>query len=497
MKKGMDKMNRRFISLLLCMLLVTSFVIPASANSWGLKGKLLNAVSDVDTWNDYTSLDSQVGDTAVMHSRYHNTLMLWEDGRLRTFPTAVYQPDDKRDDELILNGSKQDFVLNYGDDEWYSFANKGDGWYLYDAQIGDVTANGYRSSADSSSLYGFYVSKQHDTVRFTREIMLSEFNVSLFPKTPQEVRHLNLMHAALDSGADILGWWADDEDVGQKKSNAGKGTTPVYSAPFGKSAWRAAKGKASVGLSGNLWVLRYVTNADGERYACIRYEVSERTQRIGYIPAEVLGEEAQGEPSEDFIHVPVYAARETYLTDDPLCSQFPQFKVPAGTQFECLGMFNRWYAYVAAEVKDGRFVDGGEIVWGFVPLRDLALDADTHGSILWDVMDQLEGSWEFYAGGNQAEDILVLHADGTYTGKWVQGDEVYPDNHGSWFVTEYNPFWNLYWNDPPYEITLVDEDGTVNVRGLSIDEEGFSLTYWEGGGGYRRMEDPVVIQIHD
>ena len=52
-----------------------------------------------------------------------------------------------------------------------------------------------------------------------------------------------------------------------------------------------------------------------------------------------------------------------------------------------------------------------------MPLRDLALDADTHGNILWNVMAELEGSWEFYAGGNQAEDILILNADGTYTGK--------------------------------------------------------------------------------
>ena len=491
MMKGMDKMKKGFISLLLCILLITSFASPACANSWGLKGDLLDAVSDVDTWNDYNTLDSQVGDAALMHSRYHNTLMLVEDGRLRTFPTSVYQPDDKRDDELILNGGKKDFVLNYGDDEWYSFNNLGSGWYLVGTLTDTSGCVGYTESPSSTITRGYNASDTTGSAVIPYGIPLRDFNIQLFPRTVQEIRHLNLMHAALDSGADILGWWADDEDVGQKKSNAGKGTTPVYSAPFGKSAWRAAKGKASVGLSGDLWVLRYVTNADGERYACIRYGVSERTQRIGYIPAEVLGEEAQGEPSEDFIHVPVYASRETYLTDDPLCSQFPQFKVPAGTQFECLGMFNRWYAYVAAEVKDGRFVDGGEIVWGFVPLRDLALDADTHGNILWDVMAELEGSWEFYAGGNQAEDILILNADGTYTGKWVQGDEIYPDNHGAWFVTEYNPSWNLYWNDPPYEITLVDEDGTVNVKGLSIDEEGFSLTYWEGGGGYRRMEEEI------
>ena len=490
-------MKKRLTSLLLCTLLVTSIICPASANSWGLKGDLLDAVSDVETWNDYTTLDSQVGDAAVMHSRYHNTLMLVEDGRLRSFPTSVYQPDDKRDDELILNGSKRDFVLNYGDDEWYSFNNLGSGWYLVGTLTDTSGYVGYTESPSSTITRGYNASDTTGSAVIPYGIPLSDFNIQLFPRTVQEIRHLNLMHAALDSGADILGWWADDEDVGQKKSDAGKGTTPVYSAPFGKSAWRAAKGKASVGLSGDLWVLRYVTNADGERYACIRYEVSERTQRIGYIPAEVLGESSTSEPSEDLIHVPVYASRETYLTDDPLCSQYPQFTVPAGTQFECLGMFNRWYAYVAAEVKDGRCVDGGQIVWGFVPLRDLALDADTHGNILWDVMEQLEGSWEFYAGGNQAEDILILNADGTYTGKWVQGDEVYPDNHGSWFVTEYNPSWNLYWNDPPYEITLVDEDGTVNVKGLSIDEEGFSLTYWEGGGGYQRMEDPVVIQIHE
>ena len=57
MMKGMDKMKKGFISLLLCILLITSFASPAAANSWGLKGDLLDAVSDVDTWNDYHTLD--------------------------------------------------------------------------------------------------------------------------------------------------------------------------------------------------------------------------------------------------------------------------------------------------------------------------------------------------------------------------------------------------------------------------------------------------------
>lgn len=478
-------MKRSLLSLLLTMVSFFACIPAACANSWGLKGKLLEAVSAVDTWNDYTSCSDQAGNAAVMSGRYHNTLMLAEDGELHTYPTAVYQPNAKRDRELILNGSEVDFVLNYGDEEWYSFYQAGDGWYLTGARNGNAllteTERGYRmTDSDGSAMLPYRIS-------------LRDFNIKLFPLTAEAVRHLNRMHAALASGDSILGWWDDGEEIGRKYSGIGKGTTPVYSAPYGQSAWRAANGKAAVGLSGDLWVLRYMTNADGERYACIRYEVSERTQRIGYIPAELLGEAASGEPSEDWIHVPVYAVNQTDLTDDPLCSQYPQLSIPAGTQLDCLGLFGRDYAYVAAEVKDGAIVDGGAIVWGFVPLRDLALDADTHASIRWDVMEKLEGSWIFDAGGNQAEDILILHADGTYTGQYLSADdEPYADTHGSWMVTEYNPFRNLYWNDPPYEITLVSADGLVNVKGLSInDENGFSLTNVEGGGGYRRMEDSL------
>ena len=40
---------------------------------------------------------------------------------------------------------------------------------------------------------------------------------------------------------------------------------------------------------------------------------------------------------------------------------------------------------------------------------------------------------------------------------------------------------------------LTDEDGTVNIKGLSFGEhegeETFSLTFWEGGGGYMRINE--------
>lgn len=96
----------------------------------------------------------------------------------------------------------------------------------------------------------------------------------------------------------------------------------------------------------------------------------------------------------------------------------------------------------------------------------------------------------FYAGGNMAEDELTFGADGTYTGRsydWSSG-EVLWETHGVWYVTKYNPNWNLYWNDPPYEMHLIRDDGTATVKGLILDEEGFSLTNWEGGGGYIRRK---------
>ncbi|HML46268.1 MAG TPA: hypothetical protein PKE04_05905, partial [Clostridia bacterium] len=63
------------------------------------------------------------------------------------------------------------------------------------------------------------------------------------------------------------------------------------------------------------------------------------------------------------------------------------------------------------------------------------------------------------------------------------------ETHGVWYVIKYNPDWNLYWNDPPYEIYLIHDDGTANVRGLILREDGFSLTNWEGSGGYMRPEE--------
>ena len=72
-------MKKSICVILAVTLLAGSFLLceTASANSWGLKGKLLTVVMADHTWDDYTTLSNQEGSFAVMQSRYHNALFLW------------------------------------------------------------------------------------------------------------------------------------------------------------------------------------------------------------------------------------------------------------------------------------------------------------------------------------------------------------------------------------------------------------------------------------
>ena len=72
----MMRMKKACSIVLISILLIFAFSISANANSWGLRGDLLDKVSDVNTWNDYSTICKQAGDVAVMGSRYHNALML-------------------------------------------------------------------------------------------------------------------------------------------------------------------------------------------------------------------------------------------------------------------------------------------------------------------------------------------------------------------------------------------------------------------------------------
>lgn len=461
---------------------ILALAATASANSWGLKsGTLAQAVASVHTWDDYSVVGGQGGNFAIMGSRNHNALFYADDkARLQVCHTAVWQPEDRvkqsvsrTDDGLIIRAGA----------ESYTFRRMDGRYALAEAELDGVSV-----TAETDG--GYWFSDGNRRAHYLGlPIWLEDFNIRLFPRTIDEVRAVNLMRASLESGQNCLEY----RDSWRRASHVGEKAVPVYSAPFGESAWRAAKGKAAVGLKGELWTLRGLTNAIGETWTCVMYEVSECTSRIGWVKNALLGDAAQADPLDEtaikLLNVDVQAARETFLTDDPFVSQYAQFKVPEGTAFSCMGMLGSDWAYVAAKAsEDGAFAENGATVWGFVPVRDLALTPDAAG-IQSDIMRQLEGAWVMTTGGSMAEDALILHADGTYEGAAsYSGDGgetgVVPLYAGVWYVTKYDGRQNKYWYPAEYEITLISDDGRANVKALSLDENGFSLTNAEGGGGY-------------
>lgn len=471
---------KKWTILLVCVLLVCC-ISPALANSWGLKGELLELVSSTNVWNDYTSEGKVSNTAAVMGSRYHNVLMVANNGKLETYTKAVWQPDDQMPAPTVT-ANENSFSLRYSDEMWFTFVKAEDGYRLHLARV-----NGMSIREGSDAYRYIFTHDDGPSAILNRPYALKDFNISLFPQSINEVRHLNWIAAALDSDSFIA------YTLETLVESPGEGTAPVLSAPF-EGAWRAAKGKAAVGLSGDLWKLFAFRNQDGQEYWAIRYDVSQRTQRIGFVKRSALENAAQPwEETSMRTNVSVTVIQETCFTDDPDVSQFAQVKLPVGSILNCMGVYNDDYAYVSAEVRDGRLVDGGQIIWGFVPLRDIQT-AHSFGAVSdTALMHQLAGHWEFAAGGLSVGDYVTLHEDGTFETYMFADDDFdsyLPDRTGSWSITPYSPGLGLYWDDPEYEITFLFDDGGARVHGLTPHEDGngFSITFWEGGGGYMRIE---------
>lgn len=483
---------KRFALFTLCFTLVLGVCAPAaSANSWGLTEKLLEAVSADRKWNGYIAIGGQAGDVALMHKGYHNALMVWNetDRAMYAYTKAVYQPDDDSDGGAKLQKTEDGFTLAYGDGERYAFVLEYGVYTLREAVIGDFRVAPAPDNEQLGYSYRFLASDGTDEAALYLYMPLGDFNIRLFPRSVDEVRQLNLLRAALQSGSDCLGWVAYPERPGlQAYSNLSWNLEPVYSAPYPTKAWRAAGGRAAVGLQGELWALKSFLGEGGQGYTCIRYDLSASNQRIGYIPASVLGIAVQddSQSTNRLIAVPVQAAQDTYLTDDPDVSQYPEFDVPAGTAFTCLGLYSQDYAYVGAKVNDKSFTADGQTIWGFVPLKALALAKPAEPQA--DAMRLMLGPWVFTAGGNMADDELIFREDGTFTAYYLdmETETRLSERRGTWTVTRYEPDWKLYWSNPPYELTLTYDSGEVTVRGLSFYDQGFSLSNNEGGGGYER-----------
>ena len=275
-------------------------------------------------------------------------------------------------------------------------------------------------------------------------------------------------------------------------NNAGEETVPVYAAPE-DNAYRAATGKVSVSLRGEVVVLDW---RDG--FMMVFYASNDGSAHVGWVKENeplIRAMADKGHEPDTFLNsihrwgrMPAYAARQTALTDAPdLCGD-ALVTLEVGEEFICLG---RWGSLLAVAETTHK----GKTVRGFVPLKDVDIPEPPVDA---QAMTRLSGtSWVFYAGGSMFADFQHFRSDGviiggyTWDGGWIpegQGWDLEPDMITEWktrayTVSRYDPAWGLYWADVPYMMTFVGKDGHMNRYGLDFDDDSFNLFTSEGSGG--------------
>ncbi len=201
-------MHSRVLAVLLLTAMLLFFIPSALANSWGLTGPLYTAVSSDHAWTDYTTLFPQQGDLALLGSRDHNALFYIDPaGQLQVCHTAVWQPQDHIQQSLqrIENG----FVLTAGE-EAFTFRLTDGHYCLTEARLRGVTVSPAFDDAAPGSILGYWYNDGLRCASFlSAPLSLADFNLRLFPRTIDEVLSVDLLSAALKSGAHCLSFRED------------------------------------------------------------------------------------------------------------------------------------------------------------------------------------------------------------------------------------------------------------------------------------------------
>lgn len=479
---------KKFLTLALCAALLCSCVLPASANEWGLIGGIYDIVSDDNRYDGYTAIADDGNERdgerhfnhAVMSSRYHNVLIaaqrkdkVWAPEVVST--TAVYQPGDERANQVVLTHDGSGFYLIYLNpetdeaDERYFFLNMEGEYQLRSVRYRVDEEYSDSFMTDKSGLLFFQSGPENarqpigDAMWFTDGVTLEEFNIEQMPRSMMEVRRVNMVSDALTTDAPLLAV----ADVWEGVKNGRK--LPVYSAPD-KASFRSAEGKASVSMGGEVEIL-----GTAEGWTMIQYAVSQRTSRIGWIEGEFAQDAAL-----TFAGVPLVAAVDTFLTDDPFVSQYAQTYIPAGAALTGLARCGEYYAYV-------EYTQGSTLYRGFVPMKDLmtkfdrAIAADAPAEdVRWDVMDLMVGKWYIDAGGSLMGDKCIFFADGSWSNHLPSFDS--PDKvEGNYRIHDAE--------DGAYTLVMRTEDNGEARFTLTLLENGaITLTNEDGEGSYIRNE---------
>ncbi len=362
---------RKLSVMIFTVLCIACFAIfPALANGWGVvTGIAYTYFSSTNQYNEYTAItQSEEQDklnVVAMKSRYHVQLLVLSADKknkstaLLTSTTALYQRDYSWycDLELTLSKDKQ-LTISYPalSSEEYVFDLSRDDFPLVSATI----QNGSTSLQIQAQDQGLQFSNGMEQVTFSQAIALSNFNITLFPKTMEEVKRLN---ALLNQYTNIL----PTAQTAAGISNSKQATVSVYSAPS-DSSYRAAKGKATLSINDSYEV--YGTSGD---WTLVEYAVSLRTSRIGYAKTSALkGATFQ---TLNFSNETVTLQSDAALTDDPHVSQHTTAELKTGTKVTYLATLLPYHMYVETETD-------GQTVRGFIPLSAVQTDEELTASLL-------------------------------------------------------------------------------------------------------------------
>ena len=360
----MRKPGLQALSIVLTVLLINIFIIPsrAYANIWNLPNGLLDLFDSDAQYSSYTvgARDAQTkagqpSELAVflMTTQEHYELFVCRETvdhvwRIDCQSTAaVLQPTAEADiqpDMEVIDENAFRLYYRYGEEsEAYTFTFFNHQWLLASANI--EGANSMLSCARSDNKLQFYISSQ--LICTSSDILLSDFNISLFPKNIQQLQAWQETYTKIPF---VLPQPVRIVQTINKK-------LPVYSGPTEKS-FRAARKKAVLSLREPFSV--YGTH-DG--WTMVEYQISPKKSRIGWVktlPTDTSATELLWEP------ITAVTITSTVLTDDPHVSQAAIETLLPDSQVAILYCLEPWWAYAHVTMNGTQY-------YGFIPLADLSV----------------------------------------------------------------------------------------------------------------------------
>ena len=382
-------------------------------------------------------------------------------------------------DPSLIVADDHRIELEFPDGVKLVFDDEKDDWTLKCARLSNGTV------LQRSDTYGYDLTEENgDSASWiTHPLILPypgsmrgmQFDLTMLPQTAEQVWARNTILPLTPYGN------VDCEYL----EPAGNKSLPVYAAPDLK-AYRGANSKASVSLKDELWVLDWVGD-----YLMIYYKTDAFAGRIGYVYADrqltsamkkaQLGKDLFDSPIYDRGRMPMKVTTDTTITDDPWGSKRVLAQLPEGAEVICLCSWDSAYAYVETCIEE-------KFACGFVPMDALTVEQPL---VDQQVTQVLAGtSWlSSYGSSNTLGKSVVFEVNGRITAESF-GESC------TWKVTEYDPQWGLFWNDPDNMLILNKDDGSMECYGLSLGKGYLRLSTSDGSGGYGQ-EHQGSVQVKE